>query len=287
MGGFFSKLFDHSDFVPRTHCGVWTPELMWTLIFADGTIWVCYMAIPIALMYFAMRRGDLPFHWILWMFAAFIVSCGFTHFVDMLAFSMPMYRLAALVKVITAITSLSTVIALVRLVPRIIDAPALGQLISSVGIRASKRPADGGVHSAAGLERREQELETLIEMLPFPIAVAHDRECLRMSMNTACARLFAIPRTENPSKSAPGGEALPFRVLKDGRELRPDELPMQVASATGKSVKDLWVELEFADGRRLQLLESANPLFDERGRVRGCVGSFVNVSERPMPVQGS
>src|SRR5262245_57819260 len=76
------------------------------------------MAIPAVLVYFVRRRRDVPFGWMFWMFGAFIISCGFTHLLDALTFSTPVYRLTGLDKLVTALVSWVTVIALVPLVPR-------------------------------------------------------------------------------------------------------------------------------------------------------------------------
>ena len=73
---------------------------------------MAYLAIPAALIYFVRRRKHVPFPWVFWMFGAFIVSCGFTHFMEVLTASVPVYRLSGLVKVVTALVSWATVIAL-------------------------------------------------------------------------------------------------------------------------------------------------------------------------------
>lgn len=129
MLDFFSKLFHSGDFVSRRQCGDWSAGLMWTHIVADGLIWLCYMAIPITLIYFIWRRGgDTPFPRLFWMFGLFIVSCGFTHFIDAFVFVSPLYRLSAVVKVITALSSLATVVALIQIAPAALTLPGLKAL---------------------------------------------------------------------------------------------------------------------------------------------------------------
>jgi two-component system, LuxR family, sensor kinase FixL len=76
------------------------------------------MAIPAVLIFFVRRRRDMPFTFIFWMFGAFIISCGFTHFMEVVIFHTPLYRLSGLVKLFTAVVSLATVVALVPLVPK-------------------------------------------------------------------------------------------------------------------------------------------------------------------------
>ena len=80
-------------------------------------IWLAYLAIPVVLVFFARRRRDLPFPWMFWMFGAFIVSCGFTHLMEVVTFFTPLYGLSGAVKLLTALVSWGTVLALVPLVP--------------------------------------------------------------------------------------------------------------------------------------------------------------------------
>src|SRR5947199_10114620 len=103
--------------MPRRYCGDWSTELIWLHIGSDVLIWLAYLTIPIVLIYFTRRRRDLPFPWMFWMFAVFIISCGFTHFLEAAAFYWPAYRLMGLLKFITAAVSWATVVGLVPLVP--------------------------------------------------------------------------------------------------------------------------------------------------------------------------
>jgi PAS domain S-box-containing protein len=72
----------------------------------------------VVLVYFVRRRKDVPFTHVFWLFGAFILGCGFTHFMDVLVTYLPLYWLAGFVKLFTAVVSLGTVAALVSIVPR-------------------------------------------------------------------------------------------------------------------------------------------------------------------------
>jgi PAS domain S-box-containing protein len=125
MIDFFWKLLDTSDYPPRWYCGRWSAGLGWLHIGSDLAIFGAYAAIPIVLVYFARRRGDVPFLLIFWLFAAFILACGTAHLVEATLFWYPWYRLSGLVKVLTAVASWATVIALVPVLPRALDLPSL------------------------------------------------------------------------------------------------------------------------------------------------------------------
>lgn len=55
---------------------------------------------------------------------------------------------------------------------------------------------------------------------------------------------------------------------------------MQYAAAHGEEIRDVEVDVVYQDGRTVQLLESASPLFDEAGQVRGCIGTYIDITER-------
>ena len=115
---FFTELFDTSDFPRRWDCGSWTPGLGWLHILSDLGVWSAYLAIPCILVYFVLHKKNIPFRAIFWLFGAFILACGTTHLMEAIIFWWPVYRLAGLIKLFTAIVSWATVIALVPLVPR-------------------------------------------------------------------------------------------------------------------------------------------------------------------------
>jgi PAS domain S-box-containing protein len=78
------------------------------------------MAIPFVLISVVRRRADLPFGSLACLFGAFIFGCGFTHFMDVVVTYHPMYRLAGLLKLITAIVSWATVLALIPVIPKVL-----------------------------------------------------------------------------------------------------------------------------------------------------------------------
>jgi PAS domain S-box-containing protein len=120
------KLFDTDDFPARWHCGRWTDLHGYVHIFSDIAIFGAYAAIPLTLLYLVRkRRTDLPFPPVFWLFACFIFACGTGHLVEATIFWKPWYRFSGLLKVVTAITSWTTVIALARALPSALHWPGL------------------------------------------------------------------------------------------------------------------------------------------------------------------
>lgn len=128
MGDFFLKLFDTGDFPARWHCGTWTPGHGWLHIISDIAIFGAYAAIPTTIAFFVLRRRDLPFPRIFWLFAAFIFSCGATHLVEAAIFWQPAYRFSGLMKFTTATVSWITVVALVRVMPQAMRLPGMAKM---------------------------------------------------------------------------------------------------------------------------------------------------------------
>src|ERR1041384_5913080 len=97
------------------HCYFWRPEIVWLDATSDFLIPLAYYSIPVTLLYFVRRRRDLPFNWMFLMFGAFILGCGTTHLMEVWTVWSGTYRVAGLIKALTAGLSLSTAIALVPL----------------------------------------------------------------------------------------------------------------------------------------------------------------------------
>ena len=118
-------------------------------------------------------------------------------------------------------------------------------------------------------------------MIPTGIGIAEDPECRTIRANPALAKLLGIPIDANASLSAPNDERpTNFKVYQDGRELAPEELAMQYATTHGVEILDSEIEVVRDDGVRINLSQYAAPLFDEDGKVWGCVSVFLDITQR-------
>ena len=132
------------------------------------------------------------------------------------------------------------------------------------------------------LRQKITEFQVLLETIPVGIAIAHDARCERITVNAYFAKMLDIPHGVNASKTAPPGERPEqFVVRRNGQEVPDHELPMQRAAATGETVMEEVYDIVHAkSGRVVNLLEYAVPLKDEQGNPRGCVGAFVDITQR-------
>ena len=87
---------------------------------ADALIGIAYFSISVTLAYLIHKtRRDIPFHWMFLAFGLFIVACGGTHFMEVVTIWTPVYVLSAVVKIFTALASVTTAAVLPFTVPRI------------------------------------------------------------------------------------------------------------------------------------------------------------------------
>lgn len=125
---FFDFLFDTSLWPARWSCGTWSAALGWVHIISDIAIFLAYLSIPAVLTYFCIKRRDIPFNHLLILFSMFIVFCGSGHLVEATIFWFPVYRFDGAVKLATAIISWTTVLALLPVIPKVLDLPKLEKL---------------------------------------------------------------------------------------------------------------------------------------------------------------
>ena len=129
---------------------------------------------------------------------------------------------------------------------------------------------------------RNAELEAIMDAVPAVVWIAHDQESSLITGNRASVDLLHVPSESNQSMTAPNGLAPShFQVYgKDGSELAPEELPLQVSAATGQPVRDFEETIVFSDGERHHMYGNVSPLLDEQGRPAGAVGAFIDITAR-------
>ncbi len=172
---FIQRLLNSTDFMPHGHCYLWRPEILWLHVVSDGLIALAYFSIPLSLLYFSRRRRDLPFRWLFLLFGVFIVACGTTHILAVVTVWTPVYRLDGIVKAVTALASVATAIALIRMIPLALGLTGPKKLLAAnqrleQEIAARERARDELAQSTRLAEAASLEIRSLNETLEQRVA---------------------------------------------------------------------------------------------------------------------
>jgi PAS domain S-box-containing protein len=278
-------------FHPHGYCYLWEPALVWTHVGSDLLIGLSYMTIPIALLSIVRRtQGGVPFSGMFVAFGTFIIACGFTHFVEVLTLWKPWFWTAAGVKVVTAIASVATAVAVPPLVPKILA------MIENANLAEEHRLALERAH--AELEQRvrdrTQELTDTITQLRDEIAA---RVRVEAQLGLREAQLQGIV-DHSPSfiflKDRDGRFALVNRRLREayagttfiGRtnaELFPEDMAREYdandrRALAGETVQA--IEHELVDDRLHTFLSEKFPVRNSSGAVVAVGGISTDITDR-------
>ena len=129
--------------------------------------------------------------------------------------------------------------------------------------------------------QRAEELEILMDMVPAAIFVSEDPHCQSIVGNNEANRMYEVEHGIDVSAGTTEGEVLNLerRFFKNGKELKPEELPMQVSVKKGENVLNYEMDALLPSGRMITMFGNSNPLFDDKGKIRGCLGVYVDISD--------
>ncbi len=266
---FFSRLFDPSGFPARWHCGTWAPAHGWLHILSDLSIWAAYFAIPVTLAYFMRRRDDLPFRSIFLLFAAFILLCGTTHLMEAIIFWWPAYRLAGVLKFLTAAVSWLTVFALIRVAPTLLSMRSPEALEQIVRERTAEVKA-----AMAAVEEERQLLRTTLASIGDAV-ITTDLEARVTNMNPVAESLTGWKAGDALGQSL---ETVFEIVAEDTREpvQNPALRALKEGVVVGLANHTILVR---KDRTEVPIDDSAAPIRKD-GETVGCVLVFRDITER-------
>jgi PAS domain S-box-containing protein len=160
------------------------------------------------------------------------------------------------------------------------DGDVLGVGITSIDITQLKKTEQALIESEAIAKARAKELETFMEIVPAALWIARDPNCNQMTANRAAYEMIRQPfgsvATATP---ADGKYPFDFKQQKNGQDIPPSDLPIQLAARTGQIVEEE-LELVFNDGEVKYIYGKAVPLQNELGVVQGAIGAYLDVTER-------
>lgn len=127
-------------------------------------------------------------------------------------------------------------------------------------------------------QTRAAELEAFMEAVPAGIWIAHDPQCHHVTPNrAACEMMRRSPDSVMTATPLTGEYPFEFTIQQNGREVSPNNLPMQQAGRTGRSISGEF-ELVFPDGDICFLYGKAVPVRNEAGEIRGVIGAFLDIT---------
>jgi PAS domain S-box-containing protein len=188
-----------SALTPHGFCLLWEPWLIWASVIGDCGTGLAYFGIPLALARFVHRRHDLAFKPVFWLFAAFILLCGTTHWLELLTIWVPAYRLEAVAKLITAAVSVATMIGLWQLLPEALALPSPAQMrtanqaltASEANLRALNVSLETKVEErTAELRASEAHLRDLLATFELGTSITRNLDGTIRSWSEGCKRLY-------------------------------------------------------------------------------------------------
>ena len=185
------SIFDGSSLMPHGYCLVWNPGLIWLHAVSDGLIGVAYFSIPLALIYFLIRRPDVGFGWIFQLFAAFILLCGTTHFVEIWTLFHSDYAIQGMIKAVTALVSVAT-----------------AALVATVPLNVKSQGGRGDIARTLGVCERmlDDRDDMVIKAMSWALRelVVHDPHAVAAFLATHDARLASRVKREVRNKLTTG-----------------------------------------------------------------------------------
>jgi len=145
-----------------------------------------------------------------------------------------------------------------------------------VDITERKQAEEALIQARSEAERSAQELQAVFAAVPAAVWIARDPKCDDIAGNAVANQFYEAEEGENVSANASSVR----RFFRDGKELSPEELPMQYAATHNIDTGQDEFEVLLPSGKRRCLLGGATPLRDPDGQVSGCVGAFIDISKR-------
>lgn len=130
--------------------------------------------------------------------------------------------------------------------------------------------------------QQAEELQKLLDIIPVAVWISRDPKCNHIVGNQTANSFYEAEKDENVSAGPTTGKEknTTRRFFKNGKELKPEQLPMQEAAAKNKQIRNSEIEVLKPSGKTMTMIGNAKPLIDKKGKVRGSLAAFLDITER-------
>jgi PAS domain S-box-containing protein len=262
MWQFWSRLFETEGFQQAWQSGdSWTTGLGLTLVLANLATALAFFIIPLLILFFLVRRKHIRWSRIWFLFFVVLVVGGLVHLVAATSFWWPAYRFHVVVNVSMAVVSWIAIIALIPLIPRMLESKSAEEFFHELAKREQAEQS---------LREKEAVYKSLVEGLPLNV-FRKDLAGRFVDANQRFCDTLGKPLAEILGKTDfdffPTEQCYKYR--------RDDEKVVQ----GGESLEDIEAYFKPGGGKLyVQVLKA--PVRDAKGTVVGVQGMFWDVTER-------
>lgn len=248
----------------------WRPSIIALHVAADLLAAASYIAIPIALFWFARRRQDLlPQHRMLaWWFAALLFAAGATQLIGIATFWYPVFGLLALSKVTTAVAAIGTIALMWPQLAELVRLPVSQQLADFN--RRLRREVAAHEATLRELEGAHHELEARVSERTKELSLVKAR--FETALRGAQVYLFSQDRDLHNTwcYSPRGDDVLPS---PDGESV----LAVKHRVLAGGAPQDIEASFAMPEGR-VQFALHVDPTFGPDRQIDGIMCAAIDVT---------
>lgn len=267
-------------FMPHGHCYLWTPSMVWSQVTSNFLIGLAYASIASTLGVLVRRIQNIPFAWVYVAFGVFILSCGLTHWFDVVTVWHPIYWADAAVRILTAVASVATAVLILPMVPQAVALAEAARLSDERRLKLEAALADLELANAKLAEREqeaqqraelsEEQFQSLVETMP-QLAWISSPTGKNLYRNGRWAEYTGLHLAELRARG--------WESVHDPALVEPVAERWRAALKSG-TIFDMECRLRHESGEYRWFIARAVPLRDKTGRITRWIGTCTDIHEQ-------
>ncbi|WP_066636094.1 PAS domain-containing sensor histidine kinase [Desulfolucanica intricata] len=130
------------------------------------------------------------------------------------------------------------------------------------------------------IEIGHTQLKYILDTVPCGISIATNLSCEEIMHNYYASKFWGINPWENFSYSSNNPPSV--KILSNGKELLPEEMPIQRSAWYGEEITDQEIEFMWNNGVRKTSIWNSRPLYDNTGNIVGAIAAFRDITSLKM-----